>query len=265
MTKNIDMKQLQIVTIFIVLVFTQNGSAQNSFPTFKFIDQIWMRNNLDVTTFQNGDSILHAQTETEWLDACRRGEPAWCYPVHNTNPNRKFEPIIKPRKKDLVINEEKLYNWYAVIDPRNIAPIGFKVASEDDWKIFNSYRKKAKKPIIGDRSMRFYLDSLQINEKNLLFRSCYINGVFDKNIFKAEIRNVEVNLSRNSHCVSHYGPNKSINTTCIDNYSWWTTTENQDVYGHAFIFQLLTNGTVLSTASYSKACGFFVRCVKYVE
>jgi uncharacterized protein (TIGR02145 family) len=33
----------------------------------------------------------------------------------------------------------KLYNWYAVIDPRGLAPQNFHVANETDWNILSNY------------------------------------------------------------------------------------------------------------------------------
>jgi uncharacterized protein (TIGR02145 family) len=79
-----------------------------------------MTENLNVTTFRNGDPILHVVTQEEWIKAGKRGEPAWCY--YDNNPEN--EKIYG-----------KLYNWYAVSDIRGIAPIGWHVPSNDEWSL----------------------------------------------------------------------------------------------------------------------------------
>ncbi len=75
----------------------------------KIGDQIWSTENLNVDKFRNGDPIPLVKTEDDWEKACDNKEPAWCY--YDSDP----------------ANGEKygaLYNWYAVIDPRGLAPEG---------------------------------------------------------------------------------------------------------------------------------------------
>jgi uncharacterized protein (TIGR02145 family) len=81
-------------------------------------NQIWMKYNLDVDTFRNGDPISPAQTDEEWENAAENKLPAWC------NYNNGLE------------NKEKygkLYNFYALNDLRNLAPVGWHIPSEEEW------------------------------------------------------------------------------------------------------------------------------------
>lgn len=80
--------------------------------------QVWMTQNLNVDKFRNGDPIPEAKTEEEWGKAGKNGEPAWCY--YNNNPDNGDR-------------YGKLYNWYAVNDPRGLAPEGWKIPSDEDW------------------------------------------------------------------------------------------------------------------------------------
>lgn len=96
----------------------------NIYQKIKIGDQIWMAQNLMVTRFRNGDEIQHAGTAAEWADLGRRGIPAWCYP---------------DGKPENVENEGRLYNWFAVNDPRGIAPNGWHVASDDEWTELTDY------------------------------------------------------------------------------------------------------------------------------
>lgn len=81
--------------------------------------QKWMQVNLNVDHYKNGDPIRHAVTNEEWIDAGNKGEGAWCYYNNDSIHGAKYG---------------KLYNWYAVNDPRGLAPIGWKVPSDNDWK-----------------------------------------------------------------------------------------------------------------------------------
>jgi uncharacterized protein (TIGR02145 family) len=85
--------------------------------------QIWMSKNLNIDKFQNGDPIPEARTEDDWVKAVDRKQPAWCY----------FENDLKNGNR-----YGKLYNWYAVNDPRGIAPSGWHIPSMKEWNnLFN--------------------------------------------------------------------------------------------------------------------------------
>jgi hypothetical protein len=45
----------------------------------KIGNQIWTKKNLDVDTFQNGDSILQVKSYLQWSEAIDSKQPAWCY------------------------------------------------------------------------------------------------------------------------------------------------------------------------------------------
>ncbi len=79
----------------------------------------WNVKNLSVTTFQNGDEIPLVSSEEDWFQASQNGKPAYCYV--NGDPSTIEEYGL-------------LYNWYAVHDPRGIAPEGFRLATEDDFQ-----------------------------------------------------------------------------------------------------------------------------------
>jgi len=84
--------------------------------TVKIGNKVWMKKNLDVVTYRNGDTIPQITKKSDWLD-CTTG--AWCY-YNNDSTNNKIYG--------------KLYNWYAANDPRGLAPDGWHVPSEIEWK-----------------------------------------------------------------------------------------------------------------------------------
>jgi uncharacterized protein (TIGR02145 family) len=86
--------------------------------TVKIGNQYWAVANLNVVTFRNGDTIPEARTFQEWVAAGDAGKPAWCF--YNN------DPANGPKYG-------RLYNWYAVNDPRNLAPAGWSLPSDGDW------------------------------------------------------------------------------------------------------------------------------------
>ena len=84
--------------------YSKNSITPNK---VKIGDQIWMQTNLDVAYYRNGDPIRNCKTKEEWLDAKNKKEGAWCYYENSDS---------------LGIIYGKLYNWYAVSDPRGLAP-----------------------------------------------------------------------------------------------------------------------------------------------
>lgn len=90
----------------------------NEYKTIKIGEQEWMAENLNVKHFRNGDLIPEARSAEDWQKANENKLPTWCY--YNNDP----------------INGEKygkLYNFYAVIDPRGLAPIGWEVPNSAEW------------------------------------------------------------------------------------------------------------------------------------
>jgi uncharacterized protein (TIGR02145 family) len=75
----------------------------------------WMRRNLNVSKYKNGDVIPQVTDVAQW-DALTTG--AWCYYENDTANG----PIYG-----------KLYNWYAINDSRGLAPTGWHIATDAEW------------------------------------------------------------------------------------------------------------------------------------
>lgn len=83
--------------------------------------QEWSTKNMNTAFFRNGDSIPEAKTDDEWKKAAIEGKPAWCYFSNDKKNGKKYG---------------KLYNWYAIKDPRGICPEGWHIPSESEWNSF---------------------------------------------------------------------------------------------------------------------------------
>lgn len=92
----------------------------NRYKAVTIGSQVWTQTNLNVTHYRNGDPIRYAKTAEEWYDAAKKGEGAWAY--YNNDP-------VNGKKYD------RLYNWYAVNDPRGLAPKGSHVPSDKEWSV----------------------------------------------------------------------------------------------------------------------------------
>ena len=88
--------------------------------------QVWMTENLNVDKFSNGDPIPEAKTDEEWARAGANKEPSWCYYDNDASNGTKYG---------------KLYNWYAVNDPRGLATKGWRwhVPSDKEWTTLTDY------------------------------------------------------------------------------------------------------------------------------
>jgi len=80
--------------------------------------QIWMRENLRVDTFRNGDAIQQAQSPEAWAKALQREEPAWCF--YDNDPDNDW-------------HYGRIYNYYAVMDKRCLCPNGWYIPSDGEW------------------------------------------------------------------------------------------------------------------------------------
>ena len=110
--------------ILLVLISTASGDQAGPFDTIRIGDQVWMAKNLNVTNFRNNEPIPEARTKEEWIKAGKEGKPAWCH-YENKDENG--------------IKYGKLYNWYAVTDPRGIAPAGWHVSSDAEWRLVTDF------------------------------------------------------------------------------------------------------------------------------
>jgi uncharacterized protein (TIGR02145 family) len=118
----IELKRLKIKLSSYASLVKVDGKLVE-WKTVKIGSQIWMTENLNISTFRNGDKIFEAKTLAEWQEANDNKQPAWCY--YNNDPANG-------------VKYGKLYNWYAVNDKRGLAPEGWRVPTDRDWEILET-------------------------------------------------------------------------------------------------------------------------------
>lgn len=112
-----------LILIFISLTANSQDLKDvdgNVYKEAKLGVQVWTAGNLNVCHFRNGDAIPEAKTPEEWANAGKNGTPAWCYYENDPVNGEKYG---------------KLYNWYAISDPRGLAPEGWHIAANEDWRV----------------------------------------------------------------------------------------------------------------------------------
>jgi len=94
----------------------------NVYKTVKIGDQVWMAENLKVTHYRDGTALLNLTTEKLWDEKDNVG--GYCY-YNNDSSNAD--------------NHGALYNWAAINEELALAPEGWHVATDDEWKELELY------------------------------------------------------------------------------------------------------------------------------
>jgi uncharacterized protein (TIGR02145 family) len=83
--------------------------------------QEWTVENLTVTRYKNSDPIGNITDNDAWSNATTGG---WCYYLNDVQYNPAYG---------------KLYNWFAAIDPRGLAPTDWHIPTEAEWQTLVNY------------------------------------------------------------------------------------------------------------------------------
>jgi uncharacterized protein (TIGR02145 family) len=106
-----------LITSSVLLISCKKEGSDNAnvYEALKLGNDLWMKKNLDVSVYSNGDPIPQVTDMSTWQNVTTG---AWTY--YNNDPT-------------LGSKYGKLYNWYAVNDSRGLAPKGWHVSTENDW------------------------------------------------------------------------------------------------------------------------------------
>jgi len=93
----------------------------NVYQTVKIGNQVWMAENLKVTHYRDGTPINHVTDNSQWAHL---STGAYCA-YDNSESTADIYGY--------------LYNWFAVTDVHNIAPKGWHVPTDEEWKELEMY------------------------------------------------------------------------------------------------------------------------------
>lgn len=212
-------------TTYFVRAYATNVSGTGygneiSFTTLpdaiKIGSQTWMDNNLNVTHYLNGDPIVNVIDGAQWLNLTKG---AYC-DYDNTSSNST--------------TYGHLYNWYAVTDSRNICPIGWHVATVNDWQVLTNY--------LGGLAVA----GGKMKETGIVHWHDPNVGATNESGFTALPG-------------GHRYSDAAFFNVGINAY-WWTSTEASATNAN---YRLVSqNGPGMAVSDFPKVGGFSVRCVK---
>jgi uncharacterized protein (TIGR02145 family) len=224
------MKNLNLILIIILAFIFVKCTVENNNITVEGCEkssnicevmignQIWMCKNLNVDHYRNGDPIPEVRDNDTWIHITTG---AWCY-----YDNNSANGVIYG----------KLYNWYAVNDPRGLAPEGWHIPSGAEWTVLENYLGGW--DAAGGKMKE--TGTVHWNSPNI--------GATNSSGFSA---------LPGGWRYYYYGTFINIGHDC----NWWSATEYNTLC--AYSSGLLYNYTHMYNGGYcSKVHGFSVRCVK---
>jgi len=93
----------------------------NNYNIIQIGNQIWMKENLKVSKYRNGDSIQTNLNNADWTS-----NNNGAFDIYENNPNNN-------------IGYGKLYNFFAISNPKGLCPFGWKVPTLDEMNILFNY------------------------------------------------------------------------------------------------------------------------------
>jgi uncharacterized protein (TIGR02145 family) len=102
----------------------------NTYGSVIIGNQEWMSENLKVSKYKDGDTITNNLNESGWENTV-----SGAYGIYNNNGAYGIY-------NDEAVNDSifgKLYNWYAVADPRGLCPVGWHIPGDEEWSILENF------------------------------------------------------------------------------------------------------------------------------
>jgi uncharacterized protein (TIGR02145 family) len=199
--------EITFVTTSASLCGNVNDIDGNTYSSVTIGTQCWMQKNLTVSKYRNGDPIPQVTDPTAFANLTTG---AWCYYNNDTVNGAIYG---------------KLYNWYAVNDPRGLAPTGYHVATDTEWLTLTTY--------LGG----LLSSGGKMKETGTAHWLTPNTGATNSSGFTA------------------FGP-----ASLTYEGRWWTSTEYTSLLGWDF---RLYNDSILVSRNYNyKSDGYPVRCIK---
>jgi len=209
----------------IVITDTITDIDGNVYPTIAIGDQEWMMENLKVTHYQDGTVIPHLTENSDWGNTYTG---AYC--AYNNDENN-------------VNLYGYLYNGYAVADSHNIAPAGWHVPTDAEWKELEIYLGMSQSEADSDHS-RGLDEGDKLKATNGWNWDGNGNNVSGFTALPAGLR------------MSSNGDYDRLGNYCY----FWSASELSSMYAHTR--RLYSSSSNIYRGNYWKMDGFSVRCVK---
>ncbi len=203
----------------------------NIYKTIKIGSQWWLVENLKVTRYRNGDSIHHVPDDLEW-------------------------PVIKSGAYSIYdhagLNIDTyglLYNWFAVNDNRGIAPVGWHIPTDDEWKELEIFLGMEQSEV-DDDFWRGTNEGGKLKEADFMHWKNPNEGATNESGFTALPNGYRNNKSSEFSTITyqaHFWASTEYNSTQPKDFAWGRSLHRQK--------------STVSRRYHDKQTGFGVRCI----
>jgi len=197
----------------------------NVYLTVIIGNQEWMAENLSVTHYNNGDAIPNVTDNTEW-EHLKSG--AYCDYENDVNNSEIYG---------------RLYNWYAITDSRDLAPDGWHVPTDEEWKEMEMFLGMSQAEA-DNEELRGVDEGGKLKDTGTEYWYHPNTGANNESGFEALPAGEQREAFRNLH-----------QWACI-----WTSTPTE--LGTAWYRSVHYNDSMIARRTSTKAVGFSIRCVK---
>ena len=189
----------------------------NVYHTVKIGKQVWMVENLKTTKYRDGSPISNIPDSAIWK---KLNEGARC---------------AYKNQVDYIAKYGQFYNWYAVNDPRKLAPVGWHIPTDEEWETLTEY-------LGGEKVAGGMLK--------------------EANTSSWESPNIEATNESGFNAIpGGYRTNNGVSGFCGEWGFWWSATERSNLPFACSRF-IVTNNSGIGKQFYPKSYGFSLRCVK---
>lgn len=202
----------------------------NVYQTIQICDQIWTTENLKVTRYRNGDPIPNITDNTSWRDL---STGAYCNYDNDVNYVEAYG---------------RLYNWYAVDDSRGLAPEGWHIPSDEEWKQLEMCLGMSQSEADGT-SYRGTDEGGKLKEPGIVYWRTPNTGATNESGFTARGGGGRVYVGGAFGNLTYFA-------------HFWSVSEDVSEVGESWYRLLDHNNAQVSRMSFDKWSGFSIRFIK---
>jgi len=211
---------------------TVNDIDGNKYNIITIGTQEWLKENLKVIHFNNGDEIPNVTGASQW-QALSTG--AYCENENDPANGAKYG---------------RLYNWFAVVDSRKLCPVGWHVPSKEEWEVLKNY--------LADNGFGYEGDGNDI-AKSLASVSGWITNNAEGTPGNDQPKNNKTGFTALPGGYRNYSG--AFGTIEYDSFlSSTSISSTNNTWSHYVLIR--NDDPYLNINEYHKRCGFSVRCLK---
>jgi uncharacterized protein (TIGR02145 family) len=224
----------------------------NVYHTITFGTQTWLKENLKVTKYRNGDII--GTTSPPSLHISREVSPKYQWPSYGDESN--------------VMRYGRLYTYYVVTDSRGLCPTGWHIPSDAEWDKLTDYlinNNLALSHAVNDTSISVTFigygyegSGSDIAKSMATILDWKVSDIIGTIGNRQASNNSSYFTALPSGIRDSRGNFGIIGVACY----WWSSTEDDLGYGGTWRRQLIYSKDNLGRMSGLKDTGLSVRCVK---